>query len=135
MIKKILNYFFTILTFIMYFGIVNLFIPQMSNIHTQWDYEFFMPFFAISLMFLPLPILGLFLLNVKKGSLVIGIIFLVIGLTLLISDYNHYNLIQLMDNESNNYSEQLGLVTFEILKDVLIVVGGICLLFKKRITG
>lgn len=119
----------------MYFGIVNLFIPQISNIRTQWDYEFFMPFFAISLMFLPLPILGLFLLNLKKGSFVIGIIFLVIGITLLISDYNHYNLIQLMDNESNNYSEQLRLLTFEILKDVLIVVGGICLLLKSRITG
>jgi len=132
MIKKILNYTLATLSIIAFiFGeTIIYFLANINSNRTTFEI-IFMPLMAIGKFSLPLFIIGLFVLNVKNGSYVVGILFLVIGSTVMISGFDSYETWRILLEENaddqrfqGNFSKQLPHHTFSIIEGILILSAG-----------
>jgi len=137
--NKIINYTLVFLSIIVFFfGEILIHFSKNMDIDRTTFETIFMPLMAISKLSLPFFIIGLFALNVKNGSYVVGILFLVIGMIVIISGYvNHETWYELLDENANdpkfqnNFSKQLDYHRFTILEGALILSSGICLFIRK----
>jgi len=141
--NKIINYTLVFLSIIVFFfGEILIHFSKNMDIDRTTFETIFMPLMAISKLSLPFFIIGLFALNVKNGSYVVGILFLVIGMTVIISGYvNHETWQELLDENANdpkfqnNFSKQLDYHRFTILEGALILSSGIYLFIRKYLKG
>lgn len=132
MIKKIVNYTLVTLSIISFFFGETLIYFSKSINQSQATFEtIFMPLMAIGKLSLPFFIIGLFVLNVKNRSYVVGILFLVIGSTVMILGFNSYETWRILLEEhvedssfQNNFSGQLSLHMFSMIEGVLILSAG-----------
>jgi len=80
MSKKIVNYTLVTLSIIaFFFGETLIYFSKNLNPDQTTFETMFMPLMAIGKLSLPFFIIGLFVLNVKNGSYVVGILFLIMG--------------------------------------------------------
>ena len=132
MIKKISNCLLVILSLTaLFFGEIFIRFGNYLDIDRVTSETIFMPIFALSKISLPFFILGLLFMNLTKGSLVVGIIFLVIGSTVMISGFDRYETWNKLLEENaedqrfqNNFSKQLPFQTFSIIEGILILSAG-----------
>lgn len=136
---KIVNYTLVTLSIIVFFfGELLIHFSKNMDIDRTTFETVFMPLMAISKLSLPFFIIGLFALNVKNGSYVVGMLFLVIGMSVVISGYASYEtwFILLEENAKdprfqNNFSKQLDYHRFSMLEGALILGSGIYLFVRK----
>ena len=146
MSKKIVNYTLVTLSIIaFFFGETLIYFSKNLNPDQTTFETMFMPLMAIGKLSLPFFIIGLFVLNVKNGSYVVGILFLIIGSTVIISGFDSYETWKILLEENaedhrfqNNFSGQMSLHMSSIIEGILILSAGMYFtsyyLWKRKLT-
>ena len=129
--KKILNYLLGISSLtLLFFGEILIHFTKIIDIDRVPFETIYMPVMALSKISLPFLLIGLFITNLRKGSVIVGIVFLVIGSFIMISGIDNYETWNALLKENsedprfqNNFSGQLYYHIFEIIEGILLLSG------------
>ncbi len=133
MLRKIINYVIVSLSLVaLFFGDIAIPLLRDFNIDRITFETVLMPLGALGTSSLPFFVIILFFLNLKRRSLLLGIVFLVIGSVVTASGYAAYETWQSLLEENsedpkfqNNFSKQLPFHKFTVIQGGLILSAGI----------